>query len=195
MSNILVIVGKTCSGKNTVLNELINLGYESIVTYTSRPPRAEEVNAKTYHFITKDNFMRKIEEDFFAEYTSYNVANGDIWYYGTAKEDLKKADNNKVIILNPDGLKTIRQIENIKSTVILLDANKDTIIKRLKGRGDDLAESERRIKADELDFKGINKYVDFIINTSNLNPKEIAEIVNFTYNKINNNDMNSWLLN
>ena len=35
----MVLIGKSCSGKDTVVKELKKMGYESIVTYTTRPMR------------------------------------------------------------------------------------------------------------------------------------------------------------
>ena len=36
---MLLLTGKTCSGKDTIKKELIKMGMESVITYTTRPPR------------------------------------------------------------------------------------------------------------------------------------------------------------
>ena len=55
---MIVLVGKTCSGKDSIKKELINLGMKNIVTYTTRPLRNGEVNGVDYHFIDIDTFRR-----------------------------------------------------------------------------------------------------------------------------------------
>ena len=83
---ITVIVGKTASGKTTVLNELVKKGYERIITYTTRPPRKGEKQKKTYNFISEEEFLKKIQDGFFAEYEYFDTAEGR-WYYGSATND------------------------------------------------------------------------------------------------------------
>ena len=47
---MIVILGKTCSGKDTVVNRLIEkYEYERIISYTTRPKRKGEIQDKTYH--------------------------------------------------------------------------------------------------------------------------------------------------
>ena len=75
---IVVLLGKTSSGKDTVCNQLIQKGYKKLVTYTARPMRPGEVQNETYHFISKEEFKTLISKGFFAEYTSYETVD-DIW--------------------------------------------------------------------------------------------------------------------
>lgn len=93
---MLVLIGKSTSGKDTIKNELINkYGFHSIVTYTTRPIRNGEVPDVTYHYISDEEFKKKIEDGFFAEYKTYlakiNEDTYEKWYYGTALEDLQNA--------------------------------------------------------------------------------------------------------
>lgn len=104
---MLLLCGKTATGKNTIQNELIKMGMKSVVTYTTRPSREGEIDGIDYHFITKEEFFRKKEQNFFAETTSYDVATGDKWYYGSAVEDLT---DDKAIIVNPHGLKDRKSV-------------------------------------------------------------------------------------
>ena len=101
MRNILVICGKTASGKNLVRDILVEkYNYNPIVTYTSRHPRKGEKQDVTYHFISDEEFKRKIDEGFFAEWKSY-ITNEGVWYYGSSIEDIENVDNKSVIILTP----------------------------------------------------------------------------------------------
>lgn len=109
--------GGTCNayfnGKNRIWQNISqgqtckNNGFNSVVTYTTRPIRKGEIPNVTYHYISEEDFLQKIESGFFAEWKKYITTEG-IWYYGSAKEDYEKADENSVIILTPNGIRDIQ---------------------------------------------------------------------------------------
>ena len=163
MINIIVLAGKSASGKNFVAKKLAERGYKCIVTYTTRPKRKGEKQDITYHFISDEEFKRKINEGFFAEWKSY-ITNEGVWYYGSSLEDIENAKDNSVIILTPDGYRDIKdKLHNKNITCIYLYANNETIKKRLIKRGDNKEEAERRILHDNEDFKGFEKEVNRIV--------------------------------
>ena len=184
MRNILVICGKTASGKNLVRDILVEkYNYNPIITYTSRPPRKGEKQDVTYHFISTDEFIEKINNGFFAEWKDY-VTNDGLWYYGTALEDCVNATDNDVIILTPDGVRDLKK-NGVNAIVIYLYSNLNTIKHRLKFRGDDLKEVERRISSDIKDFKDAEMLADRIVyNNLNDNIDNVVENVLCWYEKI-----------
>lgn len=177
---ITVLLGKTCSGKDAILNKLIDeYEYKKLTTYTSRPMRKGEVQDRTYHFISEEEFLEKLDSEFFLEHKKYETVNGT-WYYGSAKEDYTKADDNTIIILTPSGLSALkvyiaRQKADIDIIPIYIYANNNTIGKRLKKRGDKKEEADRRIKADNVDFDGVQNVVDRIFYNNNTN--DLDEVV------------------
>ena len=160
---MVIIMGKTSCGKDTVVNELISKhGLRKLVTYSTRPMRDGEKQDITYHFITEDDFKQKIRENFFAEYKSYDTEFG-IWYYGVALEDVENADDKTVIILTPDGYRdVIKKVKN-KPKSIYIYANNSTIKERLINRGDESKEEQRRLEQDNIDFKGVETEDDKIV--------------------------------
>ena len=63
---ILVLVGKSSSGKDTLLKELKNQNlFKECISTTSRPIRINEKNNIDYMFITKDEFLDKIKNNEF----------------------------------------------------------------------------------------------------------------------------------
>ena len=183
---ILVLTGKTCSGKNAVSDKLINEhGFHRVTTYTTRPMRIGEVNGETYHFINTDDFMQKMKNGFFAEWKAYTTTEG-VWYYGTALEDLEKADDKTVVILTPDGYRDIKEkLPDKNITCIYLYENIDTMRKRLSKRGDAPKEVERRIKSDLEDFKNFESESDKIVyNNFDVDMDEvIKKILDFVEDK------------
>ncbi len=179
---MLLLVGKSCSGKTTIAKELKKLGLKEAISYTTRPPRKGEGDGISYHFITKEEFLEKEDHGFFAETTSYNVASGETWYYGSAVEDLT---NDKVAIVNPDGLRQIRKISSLNPIAFYIMADEETIWNRLRQRGDDAVEARRRLNADDIDFIDINKDIDFAFrNDLGLKPELLAEMILYTYKKV-----------
>ena len=179
---MIILLGKTSAGKDKTRDELVKLGYTPVVTYTTRPPRDGEIDGITYNFISEEDFLKKESEGFFAETTSYNVASEDTWHYGSAICDLTE---DKVMIANPDGVKKLKKLSTINPVVFYILANEETIWNRLRQRGDDNAEARRRLNADDIDFAGINDYVDFSIRSDiGLTPKQIAELIIHIYREV-----------
>ncbi len=165
-----IIMGKTCSGKNAVVSELVKRGWSQIITYTSRPKRRGEKNGREYWYVSEDDFTSKIKSGYFAEWKSYDV-NGKTWYYGSPTEEIIEAsldDKNNVIILTPQGVVDVlailkRYVVDYQINIIYLYANHNTILKRLKSRRDKNDSIERRMKADDDDFANAVSLADKIV--------------------------------
>ena len=68
-----IIIGKTCSGKSSIVKELRKYGFHSILTTTTRPIRNGETQDVDYHFISEKEFLKKVEQNFFTEYKAYTT--------------------------------------------------------------------------------------------------------------------------
>lgn len=174
---MIVLEGKSGSGKDSIGKELEKLGYIKTVTYTTRPARQNEVDGVDYHFVSTDYFKELVGQEFFAEWRDYETDKG-IWLYGSAKKDYNIAAN-KYIILTPSGLDAIKE-NSIDTTTFYIDVNDDVILERLHNRGDDPKEVKRRFLADIADFENIENKVDFTIsNNGQLSLQEIATMINY----------------
>lgn len=172
---MIVLLGKSGSGKDTITNYLVNnYGYKKLITYTTRPMRPSEKQDVQYHFITKEDFNEKRSHGFFLEYKSYDTKY-DKWYYGSAKEDYKKTDDKTIVILTPDGyLDLLSEIEDIEHDSIYLKVSILELQNRLFSRGDNQEEILRRLEHDNEDFDYIEYFADRIIVNEN---KTIEEVV------------------
>ena len=160
---MIIIIGKTCSGKTSIANRLVaEYGFNKIITYTTRPIRKGELDNKDYHFISGEEFVNKIGDDFFAEWKVYKTLYGE-WYYGTSYEDIKNAKENDILIITPEGYKEITKCcidKNMK--VLYIYSNRSTIKNRLSKRGDSKEEANRRFATDTKDFKEAEKLANRI---------------------------------
>lgn len=156
---LLIIGGKSGSGKDSVVKEFEKNGWKKIIKYTNRPKRENEIDGVDYHFVSI-SFMETIPLIF---KQSFVVANGDTWHYGfpTGHIMLNGDKNDKyIIIMTPfeynkfldmtKGLKTIGK----DFISVQIDVPDDIRRERLIKRGDDIEEINRRIEADNKDFEG-----------------------------------------
>ena len=185
---MIILLGKSASGKDTVVNNLIHnyYGYEKIVTWTTRPMRPGEKQDVTYHFTDDEDFEEKIEEGFFAEWKKYNSVFGT-WYYGTAVQDITNNSNNKIIILTPSGYEDIKEYINDEEILsVYLDSSLRTLYKRLKFRGDNPKEIKRRLLHDIKDFKGIKNKVNVVIKNNTRDLDELTELIKDMHDIVKN---------
>lgn len=176
---MLLLMGKTCSGKDTIQKILISkYNMKNIVSYTTRPMRDGEENGVQYWFLSTEEFLKKKEEGFFAEIITYTDKDGNILYYGGAKEDFS---DDKVMIVNVDGLRQIKEFKDLNAISFLLTVSDETIRKRLKERGDNEEVAENRIKQDNEMFAEVENFVDYIVDNEGFSPEEIAEKIHKMY--------------
>lgn len=152
----LILCGKSASGKDAIAKRLSRRGFETLVSYTSRPMRDGEKEFVDYVFLTKQDFEQRIKEGRFIEYRSYKtLVNGkeDIWYYGTPKRDLidmLTAEKDFVIILDLDGAKAFMDYYGRENCFCVSIESSDIVrTERAMKRGSfDETEWDRRIEAD-----------------------------------------------
>lgn len=180
---MLALIAPTACGKDTIKKELLELGFEGVVTTTTRPMRLGEINGVSYHFVDDDEFLDMQLNNELAEHTYYDTVQGR-WYYGCQKKDLENHDH-KVIILNPDGILSLMKTMNLNDWVVFYIDCPETIMReRLNKRGDKTAEIERRIEADKKDFVNINRLCDFkITNDGKETPRDLARKIMRLYER------------
>ena len=176
---MIVIVGKTCSGKSTVADLLESkFCIDRVRTYTTRPRRDGESNE--YHFVSEEEFDKLKAEGFFFETTKYNVVDG-IWKYGTSNAGFC---DDCCVVMNPEGMKNLKHMYNnsdINLIIVYLNVTDGVIWNRLRGRGDTSEEATRRVEADRKDFADIAEYYDYAITTDELEPEAVATLISMIY--------------
>ena len=158
---IIVLVGKTASGKTTVANELCKYhGYKRIITYTTRPMRENEVQDVDYHFISDEQFNKMVENNEFTEYKRYNTTHG-VWSYGSVVTLEQELSNDYyVIILTPQGLRDLSKRMS-RYIAFYLNVGFKSQLERLKKRGDEEQQIIKRLKNDDKDFENVLDIVDY----------------------------------
>lgn len=156
MSRI-VLCGKAASGKDHMRKVLGSRGFRYGVSYTTRPPREGEVNGRDYHFISINEFEALLKDGYWYEWVEFNG-----WYYGTSQDQFHK--DCDLFIMTPTGVSKIHPEDRLNTTIIYLDIDLETRKSRLTQRDMPGDSMERRIMADEADFK---QFTDFDIRITN----------------------------
>jgi len=167
----IILVGPGSSGKNYACKFLCDIfGMHFGCTYTTRPIRNGEVNGKDYFFINKEQFIKKLNNDEFYTWMTFN--NGE-WYYGIDKNDFYNPENN-VIIMTPGDIKQLLRSDRKKSLIVYFNISEDVRKERLSKRND-ADNVERRLQVDREDFKTFTDY-DIEINKEDFTIEDLKEI-------------------
>jgi len=186
---LIVISGPSGSGKGTIIKEVMKKIPDLIysVSYTTRPKREVEIEGKDYFFISKDEFEKLIDEDFFIEWAKVYD-----YYYGTSKEFvLNNLNDNRDVILEIEiqGAKKIREIYDKKNVIFIFIAPPDfkELEKRImnRKRGETEEEIKKRMDFAKKEIEESKNY-DYIIINDNINKavKKIVNIINKERRKI-----------
>lgn len=186
---IIALFGKSGSGKDTLLKEIVKICrpgfFNTIVSYTSRPKRENEIEGVNYHFISKEEFETMIKSNLMLETSFFNE-----WWYGTSKVGLK-SDKINIGVFNLDGIKSLKEKEDIELIPIYIDCSDKTRLLRQLNRENNpnVKEIVRRFWADEEDFENWEKICPEakIISTENVEPEINANLITTTYSSFGQN--------
>lgn len=171
MINILFIVGKTRSGKDTIAKELETTNkLKPIVSYTTRPKRDNETDGVEHWFITKEQMeVIKTTQPMIA-YT-INEKTG-IEYCATIKS--LTPDQNYTYIINPDGIKWFlahsNEFNDLFFKVLYVDCPENVIRERGQERNDDPEVFNKRLDSEREEFDDFRdnwvSIIDYYVDTS-----------------------------
>jgi len=141
---IFIYTGPDGSGRKTIAKMVATaFDMETVLSYTTRPPRPYEKNGEDYHFINEEDFKKMQENHEFLE--SVEI---DGFYYGICEQDIVKAFENHNLIyltLNPEGTEKLKKLYGERVMRFFIFADRDTVIERQKERQDNTADINRHM--------------------------------------------------
>ena len=177
---LFLILGPSGSGKGSLIGCLKKKHPEFVfpVSVTSREIRLGEIEGNVYHFVSKDVFEKKIEENELLEWAVVHQNN----YYGTLKKPIFEAiENNQTVIREVDiqGFELIREIipvDQLVSIFIMPDSieNLVEIIRNRSKISDE--EVQRRVFSAKVEIEKSDE-CDYIIYNSDGHINEAVEEV------------------
>ena len=163
---IVALMGEAGSGKDTILHRIMEKYpsyFNEIISCTTRPPRQGEKEGVNYHYLSVEDFIRKILNGDMLEATEFNG-----WHYGTDSQSLT-IDKINIGVFNPEGVRCLQEDENIELYVFYVRAaGKQRLLRQLnREENPDVDEIIRRYKADTEDYSFLNdiKYITLQNNT------------------------------
>ena len=159
---LLLIVGKTASGKDSLVNKLCERTNLKVITsYTTRPRRENE--GDTHIFTTEDMYEQMKVEGVVAAYT--NIAG---YHYWTTINQLYE---NDIYIIDYKGIQTLRELNlpDIRFVIVFINTPDSIREERaLNKRKDDKFVFRKRSLDEAAQFREMLKNADFDYSVSNI---------------------------
>ncbi|ERL85182.1 guanylate kinase [Dendroctonus ponderosae] len=168
----LVFCGPSGSGKSTLVTRMMQEFPEKFgfsVSHTTRKPRAGETDGKHYHFTSKEEMQKSIDDGKFIETATFS---GNM--YGTSWESVEAvAKHGKVCVLDIDvqGVKQIKKTSFKPWYIFVEPPSMEELESRLRARNTESEESLNQrltVAREELLYGRSPKAFDVIITNDNL---------------------------
>ena len=162
---VLIISAPSGSGKSTLVKRLMEsdsgLGFS--ISMTTRPPRGNEENGKSYHFVSREEFERLRDNNELLEWAEVFGH-----YYGTARRVLDHArEQGHDLILDIDVQGAGQLMKKLPEavTVFILPPSKQELAVRLRNRSSDSEEViERRLSDAAREVENFGSYHYVLVN-------------------------------
>ncbi len=160
-----VVAAPSGAGKTSLVKALMEREprMRFSVSYTTRQPRANEIDGRDYHFVTQARFQEMIARNEFLEHA--RVFDN---YYGTGLAAVQSAlTDGQLLLLEIDwqGARQVRARLPSAHSVFILPPTRSALEERLKGRSTDSpAVIERRLQDAAEDITHFREFDYVVIN-------------------------------
>jgi guanylate kinase len=162
---LFIVSAPSGAGKSTLTAKLLEeeKNIHLSVSYTTRAPRAGEVDGRDYHFVDRALFQRKLERGEFLESAEVH---GNLYGSSEAWIRAQRAAGHDILLeIDWQGAQQVRRIFADAIGIFILPPSIAELERRMRGRGQDSeAVVQRRlaVAADEMSHAAEFEYV--IIN-------------------------------
>jgi guanylate kinase len=160
-----IIAAPSGAGKTSLVRALLEREPHIAlsVSYTSRMPRANEVDGQHYHFVSREVFERMAGAGAFFEYANVH---GD--YKGTARaavEPLLAAGRDVLLEIDWQGAQQVRTQWPDSLSIFILPPSRTELERRLRHRASDSAEQiARRIADSRIEIAHAAEFDYIVVN-------------------------------
>jgi len=166
VGKVFVITGPSGVGKGTLIERLLEQipELELSISATTREPRPGEVDGRDYHFLSPEEFRRRLEAGDFLEHAGYS---GN--HYGTLREEVERrvAKCHSVVLeIEVQGARQVRDALGDDAVLIFIAPPDEAALReRLEGRGTDSAEDiEQRLRTAEVELAARTEFPLQVVN-------------------------------
>jgi guanylate kinase len=165
MTTVFIISAPSGSGKSTLTHRLVaelpNLRFS--ISYTTRPPRGQEIDGKDYFFISRDEFEKRVANGEFLEHAEV-FGN----YYGTHADELTRAAGENVDLILDIDVQGARQLKDripAAVSIFILAPSRQVLEQRLRAREQDSeAVIARRLHEAAEEIRNYSQYDYVLVN-------------------------------
>jgi guanylate kinase len=167
---LIVLVGPSGAGKSTIsrrLSQTLNVWYT--VSVTTRPQQAGDSSGKTYEYIDRKEFFRRLDSD---QYLEYAQVYGE--YYATPTRpalDHLAAGKDVLLEIDVQGALQVRYRYPDALLVFILPPDEPTLLRRLTDRareGPDEIQKRFRAARREIHMAKGSRAFDHMVTNDNL---------------------------
>jgi guanylate kinase len=165
VARVFVITGPSGVGKGTLIRGLMERlpQLELSVSATTRPPRAGEQDGVDYHFLSPEEFQRRVLAGEFVEHADYAGRS-----YGTLRSELEDrlhAGVPVVLEIEVQGARQVRSSVPDAVQVFIAPPSLDVLRERLIGRDTDHPEEvERRLRVATQELTAQPEFEHVVVN-------------------------------
>ena len=162
---MIIFSGPSGSGKGTIMKSLLASRDDTVlsVSMTTRAPRPGEIDGYHYHFVTREEFQKIIEEDGFLEYAEYN---GN--FYGTPEAPIRRLLNegkNVMLEIEVQGAEKVMDHRSDVVSIFITTPSYEELERRLRGRGTEPEEViQKRMKTSQYELSRAFRYQYIVLN-------------------------------
>jgi guanylate kinase len=161
----IILSSPSGAGKTTIAAAILkarkDIGYS--VSCTTRTPRAGEVDGKDYYFLTRVEFIKRMNEGAFAESAEVH---GNL--YGTLKSEIQRVINGgQHVLMDVDiqGAALLRRAFPSVVTIFILPPSGEVMLDRLRRRKtEDKQAIVRRLESALQELQAVEDYEYVVIN-------------------------------
>jgi guanylate kinase len=149
-------------GKGTLIKGLLERfpGLQLAVSATTRAPREGEVNGVHYHFLSREDFDRRVTAGEFLEHAEFAGHR-----YGTLKSELERPARGIVLEIDLQGARQVREALPDALLIFIEPPSFEDLEARLAGRGsDDPEQIERRLAAAREELAAAGEFDHRVVN-------------------------------
>jgi guanylate kinase len=165
VAKVFVITGPSGVGKGTLIERLLERvpQLELSVSATTREPRPGEEAGRDYHFLTPEEFDRRVEAGDFLEHATYSGNR-----YGTLRGEVERrlSEGRSVVLeIEVQGARQVRVAMPEAVLIFIAPPDPAALRQRLEGRGTDSPEAiERRLRTAEIELEAQAEFPHVIVN-------------------------------
>jgi len=165
LAKVFVITGPSGVGKGTLIRTLLERvpELELSVSATTRRPRPGEAHQVDYHFLSDDEFERRVQASDFVEHARYSGRR-----YGTLRSELEQrvAGGHPVVLeIEVQGARQIRETMPEVVQIFIAPPSEDALRARLVGRGtDDPGQVAARLATAREELRAQGEFGHVVIN-------------------------------